>query len=540
MSRKRVQCPLHIIPLLGVESDVELARKAGVSPSQVATWRHVRKITLPSSKKELAEEVVALIGTMPDSQIAAQAGLPLHRVRNRRLQMGLPSFTGRRGRVKMDIPPEAIPLLGVETDRAIGERFGVSNMTVGNWRRRKGILHTRGVPKKTIPEDLVPLLGVKTDPVLAKMAGVSSGLVRRWREDRGIPPHPRGRKSVGKDPDARKAWLEDKYPGMLEMLGVEFDDTVGSKYGLSRERIRQFRGYLGLGSNMERKQQVDEEVFAHLAGTMPDGTVAKMFGVNPARVRKVREGLGLPAVPVGDPDKRAALESIRDDLGKVSDHKLAARVGIASQAVQIFRNKLGIPPAVLSPRCKDFEKIDREEVRRLILEGNSDAEVARILGRSSAVIGNIRTKELHLPKRTQNISPEKKARIVALIDEGVPDVAIAEEVGVSVASVGKLRRRKGILRGHPRLGLDRDQMRALYEAGHTDQEVADIMGCNDRVAANIRTSELRIHKERAKINQDEVTRMFHEGYTDFEMCEELGCSPPYLRQIRRDLGLLRQ
>tara|TARA_Y100000114_G_C11553298_1_gene228264 strand:- start:302 stop:508 length:207 start_codon:yes stop_codon:yes gene_type:complete len=43
--------------------------------------------------------------------------------------------------------------------------------------------------------------------------------------------------------------LEMRYPGITERLGTEADKTVGEDYGLTKQRVHQFRVRLGIKSN---------------------------------------------------------------------------------------------------------------------------------------------------------------------------------------------------------------------------------------------------------------------------------------------------
>lgn len=96
-------------------------------------------------------EILALLGTVPDSQIAAQIGCERKTVSYRRQCLGIPASFDRTN----NIPPPAN----------------------GGWNR------------KTLPDRIIAVLGTVPDWKLAEQAGVSKKRIMDERHRRGIPSY---------------------------------------------------------------------------------------------------------------------------------------------------------------------------------------------------------------------------------------------------------------------------------------------------------------------------------------------------------------
>lgn len=96
---------------------------------------------------------------------------------------------------------------------------------------------------------------------------------------------------------------------------------------------------------MSAKKGIDWSAVAHLLGVVPDREVATLLNVDPSAVRYQRVRLGLsPSRP--DLRPRGIDWSTVDDLGRISDTELAARMGLATSTVRAAREARGLPSAV--------------------------------------------------------------------------------------------------------------------------------------------------------------------------------------------------
>jgi len=119
----------------------------------------------------------ALLGTMPDKEVAAQLGLCETTVRHHRQELGIPA-----SRPQVRWSPEMNDLLGIMFDREVAVELGISCGAVQQQRRTLGIPPWR---EQMIPEwtpEMEALLGTMSDRKAADKLGLRSGVSRRRRE----------------------------------------------------------------------------------------------------------------------------------------------------------------------------------------------------------------------------------------------------------------------------------------------------------------------------------------------------------------------
>jgi hypothetical protein len=84
------------VALLGVLPDAEVARRTGRTPGAVRQRREELGISNPTTTHWTVEEV-ALLGTMPDREVACKLGRSLQSVTQKRIKLGIPNpFDGRQ------------------------------------------------------------------------------------------------------------------------------------------------------------------------------------------------------------------------------------------------------------------------------------------------------------------------------------------------------------------------------------------------------------------------------------------------------------
>ena len=193
----------------------------------------------------------------------------------------------------------------------------------------------------------------------------------------------------------KRARLAAIYPGLYEKLGKFPNTQIAAEFGLSRERVRQLREELGVP---KFEAELPSEVES-LLGKVPDRELVRKFGVSLYLVSATRKAKNIKAFG----DDRDYYEKLLGDpsakVGVISDPKVAKNLGITTNQVLEYRKRHGIPPAVLSPKCKDFKPLDRDLIAKLFKEGLSDEEIAEALGASKGTVQLIRSQELRLLKR---------------------------------------------------------------------------------------------------------------------------------------------
>lgn len=131
----------------------------------------------PNWKQRLGQDV--------DRVIAEEFGISHQDAFNLRRAYGIPPKRTNRA------TPEIIALLGKIPDKEIAIRFDASATSVRTWRIQRGIPAVRR-PLKQLPPKILRMLGKKPLRVISEEAGVSKERVRQWMLQRGIPPRKQG------------------------------------------------------------------------------------------------------------------------------------------------------------------------------------------------------------------------------------------------------------------------------------------------------------------------------------------------------------
>ena len=85
------------IALLGTLPDEEVARRTGRTVNAVRLKREELGIPNPAGNRWRPEDIT-LLGTLPDREVARRLGRPLHSVTQKRCKLGIPTFEDRRRR----------------------------------------------------------------------------------------------------------------------------------------------------------------------------------------------------------------------------------------------------------------------------------------------------------------------------------------------------------------------------------------------------------------------------------------------------------
>ena len=164
-------------------------------------------------------------------------------------------------------------------------------------------------------------------------------------------------------------------------------------------------------------------------------------------------------------DVERAMELYNEGL---SDDLIGEQVGTTAQAIHNWRNSQKLPP---HPR----KRWSRDKARDLLNEGYSDAEIAKALGTTTNAItcwrfgGGVKTAA----------APRwDVAKGRALYEQGMTDRKIAKEIGVSAKTFGDWRRRNKlpanrVVPSGPTRKWDTEKAQELFEAGYSDQEIAE-------------------------------------------------------------------
>lgn len=269
-------------------------------------------------------------------------------------------------------------------------------------------------------------LGKVTDRVIASEYGITGAAVHLIRRKYNIPPCA----TVKHGPKLRD--IETSYPGMFDRLGKDRDSALAAEYGISRERVRQYR--LRYNINAVPRAYAFPNRAVRLLGVATDAELARKYNVPVPTIFNMRRKMGIPRASVTSRTNRI-LEIAKDRLGKESDGKIAQSLGVSPILVCKYRNKHGIAPVRLSPRSAGFTPIDRDRVTQLFRDGCSDIEIAQQVNSTPKTVTLIRNQlGLHRGRRS-TIPAEKRAEILRLHREGMNRHAISLAVQIGYTTV---------------------------------------------------------------------------------------------------------
>ena len=183
------------LPLFGVMTDEDIAKRVGMSRTIVSAWRcaqGVKPVSPPRSPPCAPEDTLeamhpgmrARLGRESDARLAGDYGLTRERIRQIRLKFGVPVHRPR----SPPTPPVTAELkynFRYYTDTELTHMYKMSV------RRIKKIREELGVPlyKKEWTQEEIQQLGSAPDAVVAQRLGVGPNHVFRLRKSLQIPPH---------------------------------------------------------------------------------------------------------------------------------------------------------------------------------------------------------------------------------------------------------------------------------------------------------------------------------------------------------------
>ena len=337
-SRSHIEWSAETAALLGKVPDDQLARRAGVCRATVAAERRRRRIEPAFPHRppvEWTEAMTALLGTDTDRAVAEELAVHPDSVRYRRMVLGIPAFRcelGRRRRRRVWSRP-IVGLLGRVSDGEVARRLGVSRSAVARRRVLLGIPPWRErAARVEWTEDKVALLGGRPDRDVAAQLGVSRSTVMRKRLALGIAPFERRKRAV-----ARSAAV----PALLRLPNSE----AMRRGGIGEGALRRLRREYGIPAPRPQSWRWAPEVIARL-GQEPDTQIAEDLGVASQTVWAKRRRLGIAACR-----QRRRLYRLRGNegkrelearLAKVSDRKVAEEVGSSRSTVRRERLRVGL------------------------------------------------------------------------------------------------------------------------------------------------------------------------------------------------------
>lgn len=277
-----------LVALLGRIPDEEVALRAGVSAPTVRDERSRRGIASFRRRGPVVtwtEAMLALLGTDIDAAVADGLGLTAYSVNHRRRVLGIPAYGGGAGgsRSRVRWRPRMLALLGTASDNVVAKRLGLTRQVVW-WKRQQLGIRSFAPPILAVvwPKAVLSGLGRRRDTDIARELGVRPATVLKKREQLGIPPLRTER------PIVRTERLKD--------LLVLPSHVLVREHGLSATVIRKLRREYGVRDPERPSDRWTPEVLARL-GREPDTVIARKLGMATSSVLSKRRRLGIPALP---------------------------------------------------------------------------------------------------------------------------------------------------------------------------------------------------------------------------------------------------
>ena len=228
------------------------------------------------------------LGKLSDRDLAKLVGTSEGSIRRRRVQFGIEVYS-----VAVAIAPYQ-HLLGVESDRSVSAKCGVSVKSVKAYRESQGIKPrskaTRRIQRLPLDHPVRPYksaLGLVPDEDIAQASGVAVEVVQALREAFGLD-------AVAPSPDlARSAPVEDYHgPGLgyESLLGTMSAAKISREVGVPIGVVEARQQYLGIAPYRRVSRA---ERYAHLFGLVPNNVLAKLAGVSHERIADMRRSRGV-------------------------------------------------------------------------------------------------------------------------------------------------------------------------------------------------------------------------------------------------------
>lgn len=384
------------------------ARRVGSKRSMARSRREgppvrVRRTT-GARRFEWAEELLELLGVLPDAAVAVKAGVSLGTVRAERRRRAIPPSRPRRPPIEWT--EDVLALLGTDSDSSVARDLGVHPATVARKRSRLGIPpfnppphdQHRRFPWK--PEELA-LLGKVSDGELAKALRLAKTTVTNKRQFLAIPPF--------LPPPRPIQWSSE----MIERLGKAPDAHVAEELGLGRATVALKRQALGIPPTVENLPVERNEEIAELL-RLPYAEVKRRTGIQWETIQRLREELGVQETVVAPADRVGGGTLVPPDPAADAE-----------------------APAVSAPALRAKHRWKPQEVA-LVGAGPDDVIAARI----QRTAGAVRTQRLVLGRVERSVRPWQRHEIERL--GTASDAEIAAELGRSVGAVAHKRVRLGI------------------------------------------------------------------------------------------------
>lgn len=379
--KKTRRLPQEIIALLGIVPDRRLARETGRAESTIRTARTARGIERAKSDKDfLPDRILSQLGNMPDAVLARTTGRSESTIRSARVRRGISRYSQAEAGAQKNLgklPNEWLWLISCAPDALVAERLCISLSAVKTLRSELGMTELKVT--QTLPPAFFISLGAQPDLPIAEKYSLSVSTIRRIRANLGIPNFCK-----------LDSMLTDD---VISLLGKVSDNELAKTSGLSRTSIRKARNSRNIPAftgedlnqtyldspksclNDNKLLPALDEVTMRLMAWCSDKHLADHLSIDKSHAIELRKQHGMVKLCMR---KSPPLE-LFEDLGKKPDHTLAAQHGLGIGSIRTIRRNLGITAFRKSNPLLDDAVIER-------LGTMFDNELAQLTGLTEKII----------------------------------------------------------------------------------------------------------------------------------------------------------
>lgn len=137
-------------------------------------------------------------------------------------------------------------------------------------------------------------------------------------------------------------------------------------------------------------------------------------------------------------------------------------------------------------------------------------------------------------------------KYMELYKQGLSDVQLGKQMGISGTSIGSWRRKHGLPANAEKKQalsqLQRDKIVQLNKEGFSDKEISIILGIHNSTVCRYREKmgiprAKRVFNYKTSQGQAAILTLYHRGYSDPQIGKKVGCSSFCIRQFRVRNGL---
>ncbi|MFG3455024.1 hypothetical protein [Stutzerimonas stutzeri] len=168
---------------VGQFSDREIARRFGVGATTVRRYRKANDIPAFRYQLELTQPLIDRLAEQTDYSLSKEFDIPAKIIKEARAELGIPEPKPLRPRfqpLEEIWNEQTIALLGTMPDYELADMLKISNYPIKAKRKELGI----NAFEKTYPKitaDIAAEFGLTSDRILAERLGVSPSHIRRAR-----------------------------------------------------------------------------------------------------------------------------------------------------------------------------------------------------------------------------------------------------------------------------------------------------------------------------------------------------------------------